>query len=284
MATATPTPDWNAFSAALTGANGGASDNIYKNYAVGKVGADMTPGAYAGGVATAQAKIDEINQENAQAAAKLQAQKAQDQADPSKAQMVLLPNNQGYAFYDGTGQQININQYSLLTGKSPADILADSPVPKDQKFVQDYKTLEALSTAWVNGDTKTLDKFRAADPQKFNQIISTYKTPADLVNAFTSHWSDYYSTNPTNSQSQGTASFGPTPVVPDAVQKNAPATTTLKQVLTPQPTLAKPSFGGIGGSILSHIPGTSEHAALNNYNSQASSNPWFVYNNSLYGG
>lgn len=268
---------WQQWADNITAANGTNSGNIYRNYARAKSGIEAAPEASVAPKAVVQAKIDDINKSNADAAAKLEAQRQQDATNPNKAQMVLLPNNQGYAFYDGTGKQININQFSLLTGKRPDEILGDSPVAKDQKFVQDYKTLMALSNAWVNGDTQTLDKLRAADPNKFNSLISSYKTPADMVNAFTKHWSDYYGTN--NQQDNTNSSFGPQQInTPDKQQSQQLATGSLGQVLTPQPT------GPPNESFWDKLnPWSGAHKATNNYNKVIQSNPWFAYHNSLYG-
>lgn len=252
--------------------------SIYTNYAQALSSFNPSANAYAGNTAAVGAQNDDTARANAAALAKVEAQKSQDAADPGKAQMVLLPNNQGYAFYDGTGQRMNINQYSLLTGKRPDEILADSPDAKDQKFVQDYKTLMALSNAWVNGDTKTLGAMRAADPKKFNQLISTYKSPADMVKAFTQHWSDYYGSTATNSPS--TSSFSPQQIQqPNTTNKALAAGTDLASVLTPQPTTPKPQE-----SFLDKInPFSTAHKATNAYNAEEKSNPWFAYNNSLYG-
>lgn len=280
-------PNFQQFQSAITAGNGTGGDDIYKNYAASQSSVDQSGAGTAGKTASAQANADSIAQANAQAIAAANAQRTQDAADPSKAQMRELPNNGGFAFYDGTGKQININQYSLMTGKTPAQLLANSPNPKDQKFVEDYNTAQALSNAWVNGDTKTLDAMRAADPKKFNQIISTYKTPAAMIQAFTKHWSDYY--NPTgttsNQESPNTSAFAPQQVVDQSTQQKKQqnlAPPTLAQTLTPE-TIKKPTWG-IGGSILSHIPGTSENKATSTYNSEVQANPWYVYNKNLFGG
>lgn len=255
-------------------------NSIYGVYSNALSGTDHTGANFTGASAAVGAKNDDIATNNAQAAAKIEGQRAQDASDPGKAQMVLLPNNGGYAFYDGAGNQLNINQYSLLTGKRPDEILADSPVAKDQKFVQDYKTLMALSNAWVNGDTQTLQKLRAADPKKFNSLISTYKSPADMVKAFTDHWSDYYST-PTNAQNSGTSSFSPQQIAsPTKDESTALGGTNLAQVLTPD---ALPTSAPNESLIDKLNPFSSAHQAVNTYKKAVQANPWFAYQQSLYG-
>lgn len=259
-------------------ANGGDTGNMYQNAANAAKGIDSSQAGVVVPQAQVNAATDQVVASNAAAAEKVQAQRESDATDPSKAQMKLLPNNQGYAFYDGTGQPININQYSLLTNKTPAQLLANSPNPKDQKFVQDYNTLQTLTNAWVNGDTGTLDQMRAADPKKFNALISTYKTPADMVKAFTQHWSDYYSTpQGGGQQTDASQSFGPqtlyNPKGTAATQAGS-----LSQVLTPQPS-APPTE-----SFVDKIdPWSAKHKAVNAYNAQIKANPWFAYNNQLYG-
>lgn len=288
-----PNNPYTQFQAAINarnGVTGGAApvsdpNAVAKNFAIAKTGADFDPAQFAGGTAVVQAKNDDIVAANNAQAAKEAAQRSQDAADPSKAQQVLLPNGQGYAFYDGTGKQLNINQYSLLVGKTPAELLADSPNPKDQKFVADYNALQKFTNAWVNGDTKTLATLRAQDPQKFNQIISTYKTPADMVNAFTQHWSDYYG-NTNGAQQQNTASAALESNNTPKLDPNNPidanlAKTNLSQILTPDniPTSA-PSE-----NLFEKLnPFSSQHKAVNAYKAKVAADPWAAYTNSLYGG
>lgn len=270
-----PVDKW---AAAIQSANGTNSGNIAQNYA--RTGSfDASPAQITGNQAQSQATIDNIKQQNAQNVAKVQAQKAQDASDPSKAQMTLLPNNQGYAFYNGAGQRININDFSLLTGKTPAQILSNSPNPEDQKFVEDYSTLQAFTNAWVNGDKKTLSQLRAADPQKYNSIISTYKSPADMVKAFTQHWSDYYGTQ--GNQTASTPSFGPQNLnQPSSSQAAQLATTSLGQVLTPMTKTQAPP----APNFLQKInPFSSQNQAVNSYQDYLKQNPWYAYQSSLAG-
>jgi len=82
-------------------------NNIYATYAKALKGDPANPNQFAGNEAQANAKIDDIQQSNANAA-----------NDPGKAKQVLLPNNQGYAFYDGAGKQISIFTVGLINNKS----------------------------------------------------------------------------------------------------------------------------------------------------------------------
>lgn len=265
----------------LVGEEGANSGNIFQNAA--RLGnANASQSAVAGNVAQANENIDQIKQSNA-AAAQTAA------ADPSKAKMVLQPNNQGYAFYDGTGNRISINQYSLLIGKTPAQLLQDSPNPEDQKFVQDYTTLQNFVTAWVNGDTQTLAKMKAADPGTFNTLISQYKTPANVINAFTQHWSDYYSPNVSSNQSSNTGDFAPNtfnnislPTGANASHVEAKLSSGNAQTILNPTVKAPPPVVG-GQSWLDKVvnPGRyQQEQATQQYKSYLQSNPWVAYQTS----
>jgi hypothetical protein len=253
----------------ITDSSGANSGNIYQDAArLGHV--DSTQASAAGNEAAGQAKIDAIKRENANAA-----------KDPNKARMILLPNNQGYAFYDGTGKRISINDFSLITGKRPDEILGDSPNPVDQKFVNDYKTLTGFTNAWVNGDKQTLAKMREADPQTFNNLISNYKSPGDVIKAFTQHWSNYYSPNTSGQgQSSATPAFAPQPLnAPDKTTAAALEGGPLSQVLTPFNSAAptKPNL------IESLNPFSGTRAKYQQYQDYVKTNPWYTYQQSLAG-
>lgn len=185
---------WDEWGKAITAASGADSGNIYQNYANAGV-IDASPAQFAGRKAAIQADIEERRRkEEAAIAAKKKEMDDEYEAskkDPSKAYMEMDENGR-YRYFNGAGEMLNINQFSLLTGKRPDEILADSENPYDQKFVSDYKTMRDFASAWVNGDNATLQKFREADPEKYNELISTYKSPAEMVNAFREYYSDYY--------------------------------------------------------------------------------------------
>lgn len=245
-------------------------NNIYQNYATALNGNVLRQqNDVAAPVAGANAKIDAVAQSNAAAA-----------SDPSKAQMKLLPNNQGYAFYDGTGKRISINDFSLLTGKRPDEILADSPNPVDQKFVQDYKTLTAFTGAWVNGDKDTLAKMREADPQTYNNLIANYKSPGDVIGAFTKHWSNYYAPGG-GEQTSATPSFAPRALnSPDKKTAQGLESLPLSSVLTPMngnTPPPKPNF------VENLAPWSGTKKKYNAYQDYLKSNPWFAYQSALTG-
>lgn len=270
----------------IAGAGGYNSGNIYQNYAR-SAGPNMTASANAGREAGAKADIEAEQQRRAQAAAEAEAKKIIDEDDPSKAQMVMRPNGEGYDFYNGAGKKIGINEFSLIVGKKPAEILADSDNPRDQRFVQDYKTISALSNAWVNGDQETLSKFREADPKKFNELISKYKTPGDMMKGFTQFYSDYYGSTQDKNQI-GNQPFGlQQKSGADKKTAKALAGTSLQQVMQPSPKNPPAFSPGLKG-VLEKAPVlnrfTGQRDARRRFNDEINSNPWLRYQNDILNG
>lgn len=278
---------WEQWANNITSAAGSNSDNIYQNYATAGV-INAAPEAIAGRKAAFDADNEEIARKNAETERALKEQRELDAKDPNKAQMKLREDGMGYEFFDGTGKQISINEYSLLTGRKPDQLLEDSDNPRDQKFVQDYRTMNALSSAWVNGDRETLAKFRAADPEKFNQLMTQYKTPKDMVQGFMNHWSQYY--NPQAGFSTGTSpSFAPQNInAPSEAQAQQLAGTTLEQITTPT-TIKPPEFSDNwfkrnlfeSAPILNRLSG--QRDARRRFQEELEANPWASYQMALQG-
>lgn len=274
--------NWDQWSKNIASANQFDTGNIYQNYATAGV-TNAAPEAIAGNKAVFESDVDRINKANASALA----QKELDAKDPSKARSIM--NQDGtYSFYDGAGNKVNINKFAILTGQTPADILKDSDNPEDQKFVNDYNTMKAFASAWVNGDNETLQKLRTADPQKFNELVSSYKTPSDMVNAFKNYYSDYYGSSTTaNTQEspvfsvqnlQGTGS--------DAAGKNVASqisTSPLQQTLTPTTAALPQKSEGFGGFVEGINPWSEYNVKRREYGDLAKSNPWLAYNKYLSG-
>lgn len=258
---------YEEFAEALSAANELGGGNIYQDYArAGRI--NMSPNAVAAPRARAEVTVDAAKKEN-------------ESKKKANARAVLLPNNEGYAFLDGDGNRIGINQFSLLTGQRPDQILKDSPNPKDQKFVQDYTTMTTFTNAWVNGDQETLAKMRAADPEKFNALISNYQSPGEVVKAFTDYWSDYYRPGAAK-QDSATPSFSPRPMQQPIDQQTADtlAASSLDQILTPMTNPAPPR--ALQG--LEKInPFAGQRDEINRYQTYLKQNPWFQYQNSLMG-
>lgn len=298
--------DWEKAAAAIRSANGLDSGNIYQNYANAGV-INASPAQFTGKKMAIQADNEErARKENIQIE---QARKKQEKDyedlknDPSKAYMQLGEDGR-YKYFNGAGQMMNINQFSLLTGKRPDEILADSENPEDQKFVSDYQTMKAFANAWVNGDNETLKKFREADPEKYNQLISTYKSPAEMVKGFRDYYSDYYGDKAGQGNQNGANRFSMSSIAGvggDAKGKQQQAAldaSTLQQTLTPinyneQPQ--NPGFWGNAGHAVANygplalVGGGSlwgksdQQKAWEDYQDRLKSNPWMQYNNYLRG-
>lgn len=295
--------DWEKAAAAIRGANGTDSGNIYQNYANAGV-INAAPEQFVGRQKAVQANVEEKQrQEGIQAAAqkkKLDDDREAAKTDPSKAYMKLGEDG-NYRYYNGDGDQMNINQFSLLTGKRPDEILADSENPKDQKFVSDYQTMKQFANAWVNGDNDTLKKFREADPERYNQLISTYKSPSEMVGAFRNYYQDYYGNGVNSNQNTDRFSMSSKAAVGgDAqgkkiaagiggsdltstltpIQMNAPsAPTFLDKVGDTAGTYGPLALVG-GGSLWGK---SSQQKAWEDYQEKLKTNPWMQYNGYLKG-
>lgn len=298
--------EWEKYAQAIAGSSGINSDNIYQNYANAGV-INASPAQFAGRKAAIQADNEErARKENLaieQARKKQEEDFENSKKDPSKAYMELGEDGR-YRYYNGAGEMLNINEFSLLTGKRPDEILADSENPADQKFVSDYTTMKQFANAWVNGDNETLQKFREADPEKYNQLISTYKTPAEMVKGFRDYYSDYYGKNAGAGNQDSAARFSMSSqagIGDDAkgkALKAAVGASPLEQTLAPisynekpsQPNFLQNLFHGaaeygpgaiVGGGTL--WGKSDEQKAWEDYQDRLKSNPWMQYNNYLRG-
>lgn len=127
------------------------------------------------GLGNLAGEVDRQEREAADAARKAQMQKIQDKLDPNKYQARKDRPDGGYSFYDPDGNLIDIKRYSQVTGLNPAKILADSDNPFDRQYVNDYSNTRDLITAVQNGDTDTINSFKAE-----NQNIGAMK-PEDIM-------------------------------------------------------------------------------------------------------
>lgn len=281
--------EWAKQIMAESGANTG---DIYQNYANAGV-INASPEQFAGRKAGVQANIDETARREGIAAANakkdLDAQVEKDRTDPGKARMVMRDDRSGYDFYNGAGEKLNINSFSLLTGKRPDELLADSDNPRDQKFVADYNTMKTLSNAWVNGDNETLAKYRQADPEKFNELVTKYKNPQEMVQAFMGYYSDFYG-DTTNNNPAGQERFtGRDPRGGDKVYAPGGGVSIQSPegqdlgVATMQQTVSpiggpRPDEGNWWDKI---NPFSGPQNAIRSWEEQNKNNPWSQYYNSL---
>lgn len=91
---------------------------------------------------------------------------AQDRIDPSKYQRIRK-NDGGFAFYDPSGKEIDIDTFSKATGSRRADILKDSDNPLDQQFLDDYTTMNEINQAIWRNDSATIQEYQSVFPELF---------------------------------------------------------------------------------------------------------------------
>lgn len=275
----------------IAAANGLNSGNIYQNFARAGKG-DASGASSAAPKAVIKAQIDDTQRREAAAAAeataKLAAQREADAKDPGKATMQLRKDHQGYDFFDGTGKNITINDFSLLTGRKPDQILANSDSAYDQKFVSDYKTMRDLSSAWINGDAATLAKYRENDPKKFNELVSTYKSPQDMVQGFMKYYNNYYGGEAnTNSNASRFSPGEQAPVAPAALaavpNPKDPKTPFGATDITGVTTPVGANRPGPGSYWDQHNPFSGRKSAIRDWDKKHAADPWAMYYDSLMG-
>ncbi len=296
--------EWEQYAQAIRGSSGIDSGNIYQNYANAGV-INASPAQFEGRKMAIKADNDERARKESIAIEQARKKQEEDfelsKKDPGKAYMELGEDGR-YKYFNGAGEMLNINQFSLLTGKRPDEILADSENPDDQKFVSDYTTMKQFANAWVNGDNATLQKFREADPEKYNQLISTYKTPAEMVKGFRDYYTDYYGdTNQANQKTDRFSMASKSGIGDDAkgkALKAAVGASPLEQTLTPIQYNEQPKdpgfLGNASSAIATHGPmallgggslwgKSKEQQAWEDYQERLKTNPWMQYNNYLRG-
>ena len=96
----------------------------------------------------------------AEAARQAKMQEIQDKLDPSKYR-VARKEDGGFDFFDPAGNPIDVAKYAAVTGKTPAQILSQSDNPFDRQYVNDYNNTRDIVTAIQNGDSDTLNAFKA---------------------------------------------------------------------------------------------------------------------------
>ena len=116
-----------------------------------------------GGLGAVAQKAADEEEKAAEAARQAQMQAIQDKLNPAKYRAAKDREDGGYSFYDPDGNQIGIDRYAAVTGRNPAEILSDSDNPFDLQFVNDYKNTRQVIEAAQNGDTDTLDTFKASN-------------------------------------------------------------------------------------------------------------------------
>lgn len=114
------------------------------------------PGKAQGQVATEQAAQEE---ERRKAAFAAEQKKIQDMLDPGKYDR-RRKDDGGFAFFDPTGKEIDIDTYAKRTGLRRAEILSDSENPVDLQFLDDYETMNKINQAAWNNDSEALREYK----------------------------------------------------------------------------------------------------------------------------
>lgn len=105
-------------------------------------------------------------------------QELQDQTDPAKFKQ-LRKDDGGFAFYDPSGKEIDINTYAQRTGQRRTDVLQDSENPIDQQYIDDYVQMNDLNQAVWRGDAAAIDEYKMLYPDLFKGDKSP--TPEDVT-------------------------------------------------------------------------------------------------------
>lgn len=137
------------------------------------------------GIGTMASSVANAQEKAAEQARQAALQKAKDKIDPSKY-TVVRKDDGGFDFFDPDGNAVDVKQYAAVTGKTPAEILADSDNPFDRQFVNDYSNARTLVDAIQQGDTDTINSFTASD-----QSISNMK-PEDLMKELVRRYPNIY--------------------------------------------------------------------------------------------
>jgi len=87
-------------------------------------------------------------------------------ADPSKYQR-LRKEDGGFAFYDPSGKEIDINQYAQATGARRVDVLKDSENPLDQQYIRDWSVLNDATQAMTSNDIPKINEYIKRYPGAF---------------------------------------------------------------------------------------------------------------------
>lgn len=158
-------------------------------------------------LAQAGVKQNEFNATTAfQGQTELTSKEAQLRLDESAYKKIPGPN--GVQILDPvSGQPVDIGTYVNRTGANPADILKNSPNPRDQQFVQDYSNFQNFLNAAQN---KNVSKEAALAYQSFVDQNPGLEglSPQQAANLFLGEYGNYFGL-PQQGQSPTTPQFTP---------------------------------------------------------------------------
>jgi len=132
---------------------------------------------------TVASQIADDEEKRRQAAKEAKIRELQDQMDPSKYQK-LRKDDGGFAFYDPTGKEIDVDSYSKRTGQRRVDVLKDSENPLDQQYIHDWSTMNDVSQALYSGDTNTINSLRQQYPDLFSGGVTPQLMAKKLMDQY----------------------------------------------------------------------------------------------------
>ena len=125
------------------------------------------------GVGIVAGSVADAEEARRKAAQQKKLQELQDMLDPGKYQRVRKDDG-GFSFFDPTGKEIGIDQYTRRTGLRAVDVLKDSENPLDLQFVNDYSNMNELMQAAFNGENDTVKKILQNNGLDENMQPQTY--------------------------------------------------------------------------------------------------------------
>lgn len=107
-------------------------------------------------------------------AAEAARQKALDAIDPKNYQKVRKDDG-GFAFYDASGKEIDIDTFAKFTGQRRVDVLKDSENPVDLQYIDDWSQMNELNQAVWRNDQDALANFapeyQKMTPEQMNRKL-----------------------------------------------------------------------------------------------------------------
>lgn len=148
----------------------GVSENVNRAFGTSMRAPLVEGGAGVGAIANEAADAEK---RAAEAARQAKLQQLQDMIDPSKYQRKRKADG-GFAFFDPSGKEIDINTFAQRTGIRRVDAIKDSENPLDLQFMSDYDNMESIMKRSFNGEDVSLDLQRNGlnpklKPQELNQ-------------------------------------------------------------------------------------------------------------------
>lgn len=126
----------------------GISDSVNAGFQTAARAPMFQGGSAVGGAAGGVARREE---EAAEAARRARMAEIQDMLDPSKYRRERKEDG-GFAFYDPSGNEIDINTYAQRVGIKRVDAIRDSENPLDLQFMNDYSNMESIMKRAFDGD------------------------------------------------------------------------------------------------------------------------------------